>query len=178
MEKATKSDHQKAFAQLVDTTVPSALEFKSDPPVLVPLRELMANSTQSREALMSIINDIRRAYRRTLSEDRRHLLEALVNVVQRGSVAKAHRHVHEARQGLAEVRLETRLAPAIDQLPEIAPSRKVLLRGVVGLAPEEHRVRVARGVGVPLDDFAEDDRRAVVVLHAVEDFAVGEALLG
>jgi hypothetical protein len=75
VKKATQSGHQKAFDQLVDTSVPSALEFKSDPPVLVPLRELMANSTQSREEFLQLVNDIRRAYRRTLSEDRRHLLE-------------------------------------------------------------------------------------------------------
>ena len=36
VEKALNSNHQKAFSQLVDASVPSALEFKSDPPFWCP----------------------------------------------------------------------------------------------------------------------------------------------
>jgi hypothetical protein len=49
VEKAIGSDHNKAFNQLVDNSIPSALEFKSQPPVLVPLRDLPIHNSRTRQ---------------------------------------------------------------------------------------------------------------------------------
>lgn len=71
--KATRRDGIKARVKLTQTT-PEGLRFKSDPPVLVPVRELLGE--EETHDLLSSTHELIVAYRRTLQGDRRHLLES------------------------------------------------------------------------------------------------------
>jgi uncharacterized protein (DUF2252 family) len=70
--KAQTKDQLKARAQLTKM-VDGQLCFRSDPPLLVPVRDLYAD--READALQAAIHESLRQYRRTLPGDRRHLLE-------------------------------------------------------------------------------------------------------
>jgi uncharacterized protein (DUF2252 family) len=72
LAKAQTRDQLKARAHLTHM-VDGELRFHSDPPLLVPVRELLANAEA--EALDATVRESLRQYRRTLPGDRRHLLE-------------------------------------------------------------------------------------------------------
>jgi len=71
-KSATTKNEIKARAKLTRSS-PEGLRFRSDPPLLVPVRELWGE-TQAEEAI-DRIHDLVRSYRRTLQGNRRHLLE-------------------------------------------------------------------------------------------------------
>lgn len=80
--EAVKSDGQKALNQLVggDPQDGVTLEFRSEPPLLVPVRELATYPSYSVHGgdvatIMNGMNRLRRVYRASLQSDRRHLLE-------------------------------------------------------------------------------------------------------
>jgi len=70
--KAGSKDRLKAKTRLTEV-VDGELRFASDPPLLVPVRDLF--SGQDHQALSDTIEAALDDYRRTLSDDRRHLLE-------------------------------------------------------------------------------------------------------
>ena len=74
--KAKTKDHLQAFSKLTET-VDGEPRFRSDPPLLVPLRELA--KTEAPETDLEVIQELvakaLRSYRTTLSSERRHLLE-------------------------------------------------------------------------------------------------------
>ena len=72
--KARTKDRMKALARLTHV-VDGELQFVSDPPLVVPLRELISDPAE-REAWVDEIHGLLRAYRRTLQGDRRLLLES------------------------------------------------------------------------------------------------------
>jgi uncharacterized protein (DUF2252 family) len=80
--KAQTKDSLKAFAKLVGT-VDGEPRILSDPPLIVPIEELAPPAEHQR--LHEAIRGAIRAYRRTLTADRRHLLERF-------------RYVHTARK--------------------------------------------------------------------------------
>jgi len=72
LDKARTQDSMRAFDKLTHM-VDGEPRIISDPPVLVPLRELVTG--QEGEGLYERLHDLLRGYRRTLQSDRRHLLE-------------------------------------------------------------------------------------------------------
>src|SRR3954469_17729264 len=74
--KARTKDHLRAFSKLTET-VDGEPRFLSDPPLLVPARELATaeDSGADLEALQQTIEKALRSYRTTLSSERRRLLE-------------------------------------------------------------------------------------------------------
>jgi uncharacterized protein (DUF2252 family) len=74
--KAKTKDHLQAFSKLTET-VDGEPRFRSDPPLLVPARELAtaADPGSDLEALHETIAKALRSYRTTLSSERRRLLE-------------------------------------------------------------------------------------------------------
>jgi uncharacterized protein (DUF2252 family) len=70
--KAQSKDQLKARASLTKM-VDGELRFRSDPPLLVPVRDLYADTEA--DSLQAAIHESLRQYRRTLPGDRRHLLE-------------------------------------------------------------------------------------------------------
>jgi uncharacterized protein (DUF2252 family) len=80
--KAQAKDSLKAFAKLADTT-DGEPRIVSDLPLITPIEQLMAEA--DRDDLDERVRAIVRAYRRTLPEDRRRLLERF-------------RYVHAARE--------------------------------------------------------------------------------
>lgn len=76
IRKATSSDHRKMAKELVDNG--GDLAFKSEPPLLVPVRELKEHElwgAKSQAEIIEVLNGLRRVYRASLMENRRHLLE-------------------------------------------------------------------------------------------------------
>jgi uncharacterized protein (DUF2252 family) len=71
--KARTKDSMRAFEKLTQV-VNGEPRIISDPPLIVPIDELVAGQTE-REALMNELRIVIRGYRRTLETDRRHLLE-------------------------------------------------------------------------------------------------------
>jgi uncharacterized protein (DUF2252 family) len=71
--KARTKDSMKAFAKLTHE-VDGERRIVSDPPLIVPIEELMA-ADDARDAVQEI-RDLIRLYRRSLQGDRRHLLES------------------------------------------------------------------------------------------------------
>jgi len=71
--KARTRDSMQELAKLT-TTVDGQLRIISDPPLLVPIEDLLADRAQ-RSALDSEVHSIIDAYRRTLETDRRHLID-------------------------------------------------------------------------------------------------------
>jgi uncharacterized protein (DUF2252 family) len=71
--KAQAKDQLKARANLTQM-VHGEPRFRSDPPLLVPVRELYADVEA--DALETAVHESLRQYRRTLQGDRRHLLES------------------------------------------------------------------------------------------------------
>jgi uncharacterized protein (DUF2252 family) len=69
--KAQAKDQLKARARLTQK-VQGELRFLSDPPLLVPIRDLFADAEA--DALEAAVHESLRQYRRTLPGDRRHLL--------------------------------------------------------------------------------------------------------
>ena len=82
LAKARSKDSMRAFDRLtrLDDGEPRII---SDPPLIVPIEELV--SAEQRAALDDTIRSVIRSYRRTLTADRRHLLERF-------------RYVHAARK--------------------------------------------------------------------------------
>jgi uncharacterized protein (DUF2252 family) len=72
--KARTKDSLKAFAKLTHL-VDGEPRIVSDPPLIVPAADLAADAGFSFERLESVIHQLFREYRRTLQQDRRHLLE-------------------------------------------------------------------------------------------------------
>jgi uncharacterized protein (DUF2252 family) len=70
--KAESKDRLKAKTKLTQV-VDGELRFASDPPLLVPVRELFSDADQ--QQLMTTIENALRDYRTTLSLDRQHLME-------------------------------------------------------------------------------------------------------
>ncbi len=70
--KAESKDHLKAFEKLV-VRVNGELRFASDPPLLVPVEDVFSEEMATR--FESTITKGLNGYRRTLSGDRRHLME-------------------------------------------------------------------------------------------------------
>jgi uncharacterized protein (DUF2252 family) len=70
--KAQTKDQLKARANLTQM-VDGEFRFRSDPPLLVPVRDLYADAEA--DALEATVHESLRQYRRTLPGDRRHLLE-------------------------------------------------------------------------------------------------------
>jgi hypothetical protein len=73
MAKNPGKDRIAARAKLTEV-VDGELRFRSDPPILVPIEEMLA--PDEIEAMTGLVTSTLRAYRRTLPGDRRHLLEA------------------------------------------------------------------------------------------------------
>jgi uncharacterized protein (DUF2252 family) len=71
--KARTRDSMQELAKLT-TTVDGQLQIVSDPPLLVPIEELISDQAQ-RSALESEVHSIIGKYRRTLETDRRHLVD-------------------------------------------------------------------------------------------------------
>jgi len=72
--KARTKDSLKAFAKLTQL-VDGEPRIVSDPPLIVPARDLAKDAGIQFEWLESVIHGLFREYRRTLQHDRRHLLE-------------------------------------------------------------------------------------------------------
>jgi uncharacterized protein (DUF2252 family) len=72
--KARTKDSLKAFAKLT-TEVDGERRIVSDPPLIVPAAELAEEAGIPLERLEGAIRQLFREYRRTLQQDRRHLLE-------------------------------------------------------------------------------------------------------
>jgi uncharacterized protein (DUF2252 family) len=70
--KARTKDSMRAFNKLT-TRVDGRVELVSDPPLIVPLRELLSESEG--DALRGTLRSLLQQYRRTLPHDRHHLLE-------------------------------------------------------------------------------------------------------
>jgi uncharacterized protein (DUF2252 family) len=77
LAKSRSKDSLRAFEKLTQL-VDGELRIVSDPPVIVPIRELV--SAEHHEALDDALRVVMRAYRGTLSEDRRRLLERFRHV--------------------------------------------------------------------------------------------------
>ncbi len=73
VEKSRTKDSMQAFEKLTHV-VDGERRIISDPPLIVPIEELLPTETE-REALEQEIGKLIRSYRRTLETDRRHLLE-------------------------------------------------------------------------------------------------------
>jgi uncharacterized protein (DUF2252 family) len=71
--KARTRDSMQELAKLT-TTVDGQLRIISDPPLLVPIEDLISDEAQ-RRALESQVHSIMSKYRRTLETDRRHLID-------------------------------------------------------------------------------------------------------
>jgi uncharacterized protein (DUF2252 family) len=74
LAKARTKDSLQALSKLT-VVVDGHHRIISDPPVLVPARELFATYGISPDDVMPVAHELLRAYRATLSADRRHLLE-------------------------------------------------------------------------------------------------------
>jgi len=72
LEKTKTKDSMKAFAKLTEV-VDGEARIKSDPPLIVPLAELVAEGEA--DAIHESLRGLLRQYRRTLAGDRRRLLE-------------------------------------------------------------------------------------------------------
>lgn len=72
VEKAESKDRLKAKAKLTET-VGGELRFRADPPLLVPIRDLLAG--HDAHDLEALVRAALRSYRHSLPADRRHLLE-------------------------------------------------------------------------------------------------------
>ncbi len=72
--KARTRDSLQALSKLGEK-VDGAYRIISQPPIVIPLRELPATAELSPDQLQHVIHDQFRAYRGTLQSDRRHLLE-------------------------------------------------------------------------------------------------------
>jgi uncharacterized protein (DUF2252 family) len=70
--KARSKDSLRAFAKLTEV-VDGVTRIRSDPPVIMPLRELFESA--QRDAVYEALRSLIRSYRATLSADRRKLLE-------------------------------------------------------------------------------------------------------
>jgi uncharacterized protein (DUF2252 family) len=80
--RAQSKDHLKALAKLT-CEVDGELRFVSDPPLLVPIEELFSHVDA--EQLGAMLHHTLHSYRRTLADDRRHLLDT-------------YRYLHGARK--------------------------------------------------------------------------------
>jgi len=82
LEKARGRDHARAVRKLAEV-VDGRPRFRSEPPLLVPLRDLLppVDADEVRQGLLDILDH----YRSTLPEDRRHLLDQfqLVDVARK-----------------------------------------------------------------------------------------------
>lgn len=72
LARARRKDRMRAFDKLV-TVEDGAPRFRSDPPVLVPARDLLA--AVDRDRVVAQVDTALREYRRTLQPDRRELLD-------------------------------------------------------------------------------------------------------
>jgi uncharacterized protein (DUF2252 family) len=73
-EKSRTKDSLKAFAKLTHE-VDGEPRIVSDPPLIVPVSEIAAEAGMTPEEIEAPLHHLYREYRRTLQEDRRHLLE-------------------------------------------------------------------------------------------------------
>lgn len=73
ISQALKRDHLRAFDRLVEE-VDGKLRFRHDPPLLVPVEELL--DLEQRERYVGVVGQFLRQYRESLPDDRRLLLES------------------------------------------------------------------------------------------------------
>ncbi len=78
IEKSRTKDSMQAFAKLTHL-VDGEPRIISDPPLIVPIDELMPDEV-NQAALKDELRELIRGYRRTLETDRRHLLEATSDI--------------------------------------------------------------------------------------------------
>jgi uncharacterized protein (DUF2252 family) len=135
--KAQSKDSLKAFAKLTEI-VDGEPRIVSDPPLIVPIEEAL---TDERERLDELVRGVMRSYRRTLTADRRRLLER-------------YRYVHAARKVVGVGSVGTRAwimlmlgrdasDPLFLQLKEAQPSVLEPFLGPSGFA--NHGQRVVEG---------------------------------
>jgi uncharacterized protein (DUF2252 family) len=74
LEKARAKDSMKAFSKLTKV-VDGVPRFVADPPLIVPLRDLVSETDPRYARMDQELRQLFRAYRRSLQSDRRHLLE-------------------------------------------------------------------------------------------------------
>ena len=74
LDKARTKDSMQALSKLTEV-VDGHHRIMSDPPVVVPARDLEAAYGLSPDEVLSVVHDLLRQYRSTLTDDRRHLLE-------------------------------------------------------------------------------------------------------
>jgi uncharacterized protein (DUF2252 family) len=74
LQKARTRDSLQALSKLTEI-VDGHHRIVSDPPVVVPARELLNAYGVSADAIEGVLHGLLRAYRSTLTDDRRHLLE-------------------------------------------------------------------------------------------------------
>jgi uncharacterized protein (DUF2252 family) len=74
LQKARTKDSMQALSKLTEI-VDGHHRIISDPPVLVPARDLETTYGMSPEAILDVVHELLRQYRATLTDDRRHLLE-------------------------------------------------------------------------------------------------------
>ncbi|MGZ8580544.1 MAG: DUF2252 domain-containing protein [Actinomycetota bacterium] len=74
LQKARTKDSMQALSKLTQI-VDGHHRIISDPPVLVPARDLLETYGFSADAIEGVLHELLRAYRSTLTDDRRHLLE-------------------------------------------------------------------------------------------------------
>jgi uncharacterized protein (DUF2252 family) len=74
LQKARTKDSLQALSKLTEV-VDGQHRIVSDPPVVVPARDLLANYDISPDEIRPALQELLRAYRATLTSDRRHLLE-------------------------------------------------------------------------------------------------------
>jgi uncharacterized protein (DUF2252 family) len=84
LQKARTKDSLQALSKLTEV-VDGEHRIVSDPPVVVPARDLMATYSISPDAIGDVLRTLLRDYRASLSNDRRHLLERfeLVDVARK-----------------------------------------------------------------------------------------------
>jgi len=74
VRKAHSRDSLQALSKLAEM-VDGRYRIASQPPIVIPLRELAASTGRSADEIEAVIHEQFRAYRDTLQDDRRHLLE-------------------------------------------------------------------------------------------------------
>ena len=154
-----------------------ALEVAGLMRVRAPVRHGLEGGRRLRIVALEVVRLALRVREARVHLGGRHLVELGEDLVEAAQIVDAEADVDEARERATEVRTEARLVPTIDDLAVIAARGEVLLLRVEGLAAEPQSVDVRRRVRELFEDLAEDDRRARVVLRAVEELAVRQALL-
>ncbi|HTR69131.1 MAG TPA: DUF2252 domain-containing protein [Mycobacteriales bacterium] len=129
LAKAHSRDSLQALSKLAEE-VDGSYRIVSQPPIVIPARDLAATYGMSPDELLPVIHDQFRAYRATLQDDRRHLLErfeivdAARKVVGVGSVGtRAFIVLLQGRDAHDPLFLQIKEATASVLEPYVAKSR-------------------------------------------------------